>query len=111
MPKFITIGYGDEAGYNRTPPSARDAAHAHDEELKREGAVMGIAGLPVQVRNPAANSTTAKEGAFLSAGLPLAGFAGIEAADFAEKDFRLPLRRGSRRRRSVAADPALSHAQ
>jgi hypothetical protein len=50
MPKFITIGYGDEACYKRTPPSVRDTAHAHDEKLKREGAVMGIAGPPVQVR-------------------------------------------------------------
>ncbi len=30
MPKFVTIGYGDEAGYNRTPQGLRDAAHAHD---------------------------------------------------------------------------------
>ena len=84
MPRFITIGYGDEAGYQRTPPGVRDAAHAHDEKLKREGAVMGIAGPPVQVRNAEANGTTTKEGAFLSADLPIAGFALIEAADLGE---------------------------
>lgn len=83
MPKFITIGYGDKAGYMRTPPSVRDAAHARDEKLKREGAVMGIAGRPVQVRNPEAKGTSTREGAFLSADLPLAGFAMIEAADLA----------------------------
>jgi hypothetical protein len=30
MAKFITIGYGDEGGYERTEPSVRDVAHAHD---------------------------------------------------------------------------------
>lgn len=28
MPTFITIGYGDAAGYEQTDPSVRDAAHA-----------------------------------------------------------------------------------
>lgn len=52
MPKFITIGYGDRAGYDRTPQAIRAAAHAQDAKLVSEGAVMGIAGAPVQVRNP-----------------------------------------------------------
>jgi hypothetical protein len=30
MPKFITIGYGDQAGYERTAKRVRDDAHAHD---------------------------------------------------------------------------------
>jgi len=30
MPKFITIGYGDREGYDRTDADVRDAAHAHD---------------------------------------------------------------------------------
>jgi hypothetical protein len=30
----------------------RDAAHAHDAELQKDGVLMGIAGTPVQVRNP-----------------------------------------------------------
>lgn len=29
MPKFLTIGYGDREGYDRTPQRLRDAAHAH----------------------------------------------------------------------------------
>jgi hypothetical protein len=33
MPKFVTIGYGDEVGYERTAPEVRDAAHAHDATL------------------------------------------------------------------------------
>lgn len=52
MPKFVTIGCGDQTGYDRTSPAVRDAAHAHDQALKRRGALMGIAGVPVQVRNP-----------------------------------------------------------
>ena len=52
MPQYLTIGYGDRAGYDRTPQALRDAAHAHDRMLVTQGAVMGIAGAPVQVRNP-----------------------------------------------------------
>ena len=52
MPKFITIGYGDQAGYDRTPQPVRDAAHEQDAKLRSEGAIVGIAGKPVQVRNP-----------------------------------------------------------
>jgi hypothetical protein len=52
MPKFLTIGYGDEAGYDRTPAPIRDAAHDHDERLREAGAIVGTAGAPVQVRNP-----------------------------------------------------------
>jgi len=80
MPKFVTIGYGDEAGYNRTAPAVRDAAHAHDEKLRASGVVMGIAGRPVQVRNPDAASRSTQEGPFMQAALPVAGFAIIEAA-------------------------------
>ncbi len=84
MPKYITIGYGDAAGYERTPPGVRAAAHAHDEALERRGALMGIAGSPVQVRNPGAAGVTTENAAFMSAPLPIAGFAVIEAADMAE---------------------------
>jgi hypothetical protein len=49
MPKFITIGYGDQAGYERTPRPVRDAAHEQDAKLRSEGALMGIAGTPIQV--------------------------------------------------------------
>ncbi len=84
MPRYITIGYGDEAGYNRTAPELRAAAHAQDAALQQRGAVMGIAGSPVQVRNPDASGVQTENSAFLSAPLPVAGFAVIEAANLAE---------------------------
>lgn len=84
MPKFITIGYGDRAGYDRTAPAVRDAAHAQDAKLSAEGALIGQAGKPVQVRNPEAAHLETREGPFMSSALPIAGFAVIEAADLAE---------------------------
>ena len=84
MPKFITIGYGDRAGYDRTPQAVRDAAHAQDAKLVSEGALIGIAGTPVQVRNADATGLETREGQFMSSDLPVAGFAVIEAADLAE---------------------------
>lgn len=84
MPKFVTIGYGDQAGYDRTPPTIRNAAHAHDATLRKDGVLMGIAGKPVQVRNPAAAGVETMEGPFMTSSLPVAGFAIIEAADLAE---------------------------
>ena len=84
MPKFITIGYGDEAGYERTPKPVLDAAHASDAELAAEGAVMGIAGDPVQVRNTEGTGVKTTLGAFLLSRLPIAGFAIIDAADLDE---------------------------
>lgn len=79
MPKFLTIGYGDRSGYERCDAAARDAAHAHDDRLRAQGAEIGIAGPPVQVRNPDATGVTTLQGSFLSADLPVAGFALIEA--------------------------------
>jgi hypothetical protein len=35
--KFVTIGYGDRKGYERTGPTVRDAAHDHDARLQSEG--------------------------------------------------------------------------
>jgi hypothetical protein len=84
MPKFVTIGYGDQAGYDRTAPKVRDAAHAHDEKLIQRGALVGIAGAPVQVRNPDGEGMQTQDGAFLSSALPIAGFAILEAKDLAE---------------------------
>jgi hypothetical protein len=81
MPRYVTIGYGDRAGYDRTAPQIRDAAHAHDEKLRAGGALMGVAGAPVQVRNPDAQGITVKEYAFMSSTLPVAGFGIIEAPD------------------------------
>ncbi len=84
MPKFVTIGYGDRAGYDRTPQPIRDAAHARDAKLRSEGAVMGIAGTPVQVRNPETRGVETLDGPFMSSALPIAGFAIIEAEDLAD---------------------------
>jgi hypothetical protein len=80
MPRYITIGYGDRAGYDRTPTRLRDAAHAQDALLLAGGAVTGIAGRPVQVRNPDAAGVEVREGAFMTSDLPVAGFCVIEAA-------------------------------
>jgi hypothetical protein len=79
MAKFVTIGYGDEAGYKGTAPGVRDAAHAHDARLQAAGAQMGIAGKPVQVRNHDAAGVRTSEGPFMRADLPVAGFGIIEA--------------------------------
>jgi hypothetical protein len=84
MPKFVTIGYGDEAGYNRTAPEVRSAAHARDETLVEEGALVGRAGAPIQVRNPDAKGVETFSGAFMASPLPIAGFAIIEATDIDE---------------------------
>ena len=79
MPKFVTIGYGDRAGYDRTAAPVRDAAHAHDAKLKDDGVLMGIAGAPVQVRNHDAARVDTQTGSFMTSSLPVAGFAVIEA--------------------------------
>ncbi|MDH5821866.1 YciI family protein [Luteimonas sp. RD2P54] len=85
MPTFLAIGYGDRAGYDRTAQSVRDAAHAHDEALRQGGALMGIAGHPVQVRNPgAAGQVQTTQGPYLASALPVAGFSVIEATGMAE---------------------------
>lgn len=84
MPRFITIGYGDRAGYDRTPEPVRQAAHEHDARLRARGVVMGIAGTPVQVRNPDGRGVQTSEGPFLSAELPIAGFSLMEANDLEE---------------------------
>jgi hypothetical protein len=82
--KFVTIGYGDREGYDRTDPGARDAAHAHDARLRDGGVEMGMAGPPVQVRNPDAAGVATEAGSFMRSALPVAGFAVIEAATLAE---------------------------
>jgi hypothetical protein len=82
--KFVTIGYGDQAGYDRTDATVREAAHAHDARLLQDGVKMGVAGPPVQVRNHDAAEVTTEEGAFMSSTLPVAGFAIIEAATMAD---------------------------
>jgi hypothetical protein len=84
MPKFVTIGYGDRAGYGRTPKEVCDTAHAHEAELKKRGALIGVAAAPVQVRNPLAAAVETENSAYLSSALPVAGFAVIEAPDLSE---------------------------
>jgi hypothetical protein len=84
VPTFVTIGYGDREGYDETDPSIRNAAHEHDEGLRAEGTLMGIAGSPVQVRNHDAAGVETSEGAFLRSDLPIAGFAVIEAPSLEE---------------------------
>jgi hypothetical protein len=84
MPKYVTIGYGDQAGYERTAQSVRDAAHQHDAQLHADGAVIGSAGKPVQVRNHNGAGTQTSEGAYMQTALPIAGFAIIEAQDVDE---------------------------
>src|SRR4030095_6272806 len=80
MPKFITIGYGDRKDYERTPKRLRDAAHEQDERLRKSGALIGIAGNPVQVRNHEARSVRIDNGPYMASQLPIAGFAVIEAS-------------------------------
>lgn len=84
MAKFLTVGYGDEAGYRQTDAAVRDAAHAHDAKLKASGALIGMAGAPVQVRNPDNSGVQTTSGAYLRSALPIAGFAVIEAKDLQE---------------------------
>jgi hypothetical protein len=84
MAKFITIGYGDEDGYQRTAESVRNAAHAQDARLRASGALIGVAGTPTQVRNHDDAGVQLTEGPFLRSGLPIAGFAVIEARDLQE---------------------------
>ena len=84
MPTYVTIGYGDQDGYDRTDPAVRDRAHAHDAELHNAGVLMGIAGTPAQVRNHDGAGVTVQHGPFGSAPLPVAGFAIIEAATLEE---------------------------
>jgi hypothetical protein len=81
---FITIGYGDREGYERTDQALRDAAHAHDAKLGSDGAIMGIAGAPVLVRNHDASGVRTENGPFRESSLPVAGFALIEAASVEE---------------------------
>lgn len=79
MPRFLTIGYGDQAGYDRTPLELREAAHAHDARLVAAGAVTAVLADPVQVTNTRNNGTTTQPGPYMKSALPVAGFSLIEA--------------------------------
>ena len=84
MPTFVTIGYGNRAGYDQTEASVRDAAHEHDAQLRADGAIMGIAGQPVQVRNHDGRGVDRTAGPYLRSDLPIAGFGLIEATSLEE---------------------------
>ena len=84
MPLFVTIGYGNQAGYARTAPKVREKAHAHDTQLQNVGVTMGIAMAPTQVRNHDGAGIETKDGPYMSSALPVAGFALIEAASLEE---------------------------
>jgi hypothetical protein len=85
MAKFVTIGYGDSAGYNRTDPTVRDAAHAHDDRLRAtQAGDMGRAGTPVQVRNHDGAGIDVQAGPFMQSSLPVAGFGVLEADSLAD---------------------------
>lgn len=75
---------GASDGYDRAPATIRDAAHAHDAKLREDGVLIGIAGTPVQMRNPEAAQVETTIGLFMSSRLPSAGFAVFEATDLAE---------------------------
>ena len=84
MATFVTIGYGDQGGYEQTDLRVRTAAHEHDERLRAGGAVMGIAGRPTQVRNPDGAGVEVAEGPYMRSDLPIAGFALIDAPTLQE---------------------------
>ena len=79
MPRYITIGYGDESGYATTEESLRNRAHEHDAWLASRGAVIGMAGEPVQVRNTNEAGIRTTLGPYLRSDLPVAGFSLVEA--------------------------------
>jgi len=84
LPTFVTIRCGDRDGYEHIPEDLRQAAHAHDDMLRRSGVTMGVAGDAVQVRNPEEAGVTTTPGQFMRADLPVAGFAVIEAESLEE---------------------------
>lgn len=84
MSKYLTIGYGDRTGYEKTPEELRSAAHVQDKKLLEGGALIGMAGTPIQVRNTLGKQVEVKDGAFMSSELPIAGFAIIDAEDISE---------------------------
>lgn len=84
MPTYLTIGYGDRAGYDRTPQELRDAAHEHDAQQAAGGVVGGVLLEPTQVRNHQAGGVVTRQGSFLTSSLPVAGFSVIEADSLEE---------------------------
>ncbi len=54
-------------------------AHVHDEQVRSNGAITGIAGRPVQVRNPDNRGVKTDRAPYMQSQLPVAGFALIDA--------------------------------
>ncbi len=84
MPRYLTIGYGERAGYDNTPKDLRDAAHEHDAQLVREGAVTAVMLPPVRVTNKHGQGTQVASGSFMRSDMPAAGFSLIEASSLDE---------------------------
>ncbi len=82
--RYLTIGYGDQAGYDRTPRELRDAAHDHDARQAAAGVITGVLLEPVQVRNHQDRGLTTQAGPFSTSSLPVAGFSFIEADSLEE---------------------------
>lgn len=85
MAKFLTIGYGDQAGYDATPEKIRNKAHGFDAELVKDGRAMtSVLGQPIQVRNHQSEKIEKQEGSFMKSNLPVAGFSILEAESLDE---------------------------
>jgi hypothetical protein len=84
MPRYLTIGYGERAGYDNTPQGQRDAAHEHDAQLVRDGAVTAVMLPPVRVTNRHDQGTEVASGAYMRSDMPVAGFSLIEAPSLDE---------------------------
>lgn len=84
MPTYITIGYGDQDGYDRTPKALRQAAHDHDAKQQAKGVLIGMASSPTQVKNHEGKGVVTTHGPYMSSVLPVAGFSIIKAADLDE---------------------------
>ena len=81
MPLFITIRYSDHRGLRpagRTRP-VHDAPTRARRRASGKGAVMSVAGLPVQVRQRGAAGVETADGPYSPPACQFAGFALIEA--------------------------------
>lgn len=85
MAKFLTIGYGDQSGYDVTPEEIRNKAHDFDAELVKDGRAMtSVLGKPIQVRNHQSKKVERADGSFMKSDLPVAGFSVLEAKSLDE---------------------------
>ena len=84
MAKFVTIGYGDRKGYDRTDPAVPDAAHAHDARLAERGGDMGRPAHQCRCATTTAPGSRPRPGRSCSPPCPRAGFGVIEAATLEE---------------------------